>query len=361
MSVARRIGERMAAASARRAVARRLAELAATATLRDEIEEWVAAHGERPALVCADGAERLGFAGLAGRAHRWARWTILQGLGRGDAVALVLENRPERVAAWLGICEAGAVAAPIDARPEPAALAAAIAASGARNVVVDAGLLPRFEAAAAHLTAMAAVWVHGAHPMAYLRIDEALDEMSAERLRPADRRPLAADDAAIRFATPTGTSDLTQGEVLRAMHAVSAAAKATAGDRLFLPDLDLGAAALVLPGVTLTVGGVAVLGSRAETLAADTATSRATLVAWDGRAAAALGGSVGAAATVRLGLAVERDAAEIAAEAARFGATRALAWRGGGLETVGGETIRRDPALDGSRSVDTSSLASGRL
>jgi fatty-acyl-CoA synthase len=283
-------------------------------------------------------------------------------LFRSDVVALVLENRPERVAAWLGICEAGAVAAPIDARLAPEALAAAIGASGARHVVVDAGLLPLFEAAAVHLTAMAAVWVFGPHAMAYLRIDEALDEVSAERLRPADRRPLAAGDEAIRLVTPTGTSHLSHGEVLRAMHAVSAATKAARDDRLVLPDLDLGAAALVLPGVTLTVGGSAVLGSRAEALAADIAASRGTLVAWDGRAATALMRSAaGSPATVRLGLAVERDAVEIAAEAGRFGATRALAWRGGGLETAGGATIRRDPSFEVSRSADNSSLVNARL
>ena len=111
------IGERIAAATTRRRIARRLADLDLTPnqTLRDEIEEWAAEHGDRPTLLSDDRAERLSPTGLAGRAHRWARWTILHGIGRGERVALILANRPERLAAWIGVAETGAVAALLDA------------------------------------------------------------------------------------------------------------------------------------------------------------------------------------------------------------------------------------------------------
>src|SRR3546814_19979575 len=47
-------------------------------------------------------------------ANRYARWAIAQGLGRGDVVALMMENRPQYLIAWLGILKAGAAAALIN-------------------------------------------------------------------------------------------------------------------------------------------------------------------------------------------------------------------------------------------------------
>src|SRR6201999_1680493 len=41
-------------------------------------------------------------------ANRVARWARGQGIGHGDAVALLMENRPEYVATWLGLLKVGA-------------------------------------------------------------------------------------------------------------------------------------------------------------------------------------------------------------------------------------------------------------
>lgn len=281
MNPVRRIGERMAAAAARRAVTRRLADLDLTPnhTLRDELDEWVAAHGARLALLAADGSERLTYADLAARAHRWARWAILHGVGRGDPVALVMADRPERVAAWLGLAEAGCVAALVDPMLPPEALAAAIGAVGGAHVVVDGPLLPRFEAAAPHLAAMAAVWVLGPHPMAYMRLDEALDELSPDRLRPADRRPIAPTDEALRLTGADGAlARIDHRGALRAMHAAAAAVGARSDDRLLLAGLALADPAEVLAvGLAFAVGAAAIVAPAATATMAEAA--RATLVA----------------------------------------------------------------------------------
>lgn len=44
-------------------------------------------------------------------ANRYARWAIAQGLGKGHVVAVMMENRPEYIIAWLGVLKAGAAAA----------------------------------------------------------------------------------------------------------------------------------------------------------------------------------------------------------------------------------------------------------
>lgn len=337
MALGGRLTERIAAIATRRAVARRLADLDPTPglTLRDEIEEWLAAHPDRPALVAEVGAERLTYAELAGRAHRWARWAILHGVARGDRLVLLMANRPERVAAWLGLAEVGAVAALVDPALGPEALAAAIATAGAAHLVVDAPLLPRFEAAAPHLSAMAAVWVFGPHPMAYLRIDEALDELSAERLRPADRRPVTPADEAIRVFGPAGPASLDHRGVLRTMHAASAVARAGAGDRLFVADLALDdVAAPLAPGLTLTVGGTAVLRSEPapRPLADACAASRATLLAVDAAGAETLAAPP---ADLRLTLV-------IGAPAPTGAPPRTLSWRGEALHDAAGTSLRPD-------------------
>lgn len=337
MALGGRLTERIAATATRRAVARRLADLDPTPglTLREEIEEWVAAHPDRTSLAAEDGSERLTYAELAGRAHRWARWAILHGVARGDRLVLLMANRPERIAAWLGLAEVGAVAALIDPALAPEALAAAIGAAGATHLVVDAPLLPRFEAAAPHLSAMAAVWVFGPHPMAYLRIDEALDELSSERLRPADRRPVAPGDEAIRVLGPTGPASLDHRAALRTMHAASAAARAGAGDRLFVVDLALDdVAAPLAPGLTLTVGGTAILRSEPAScpLADACAASRATLLAVD---AAGTKGLAAPPPDLRLTLV-------IGAPAATSAAPHTLSWRGETLRSAAGTNLRPD-------------------
>lgn len=337
MNPMRRIAERMATAATRRAVARRLADLDLTPnhTLRDELDEWVAAHGARLALLTADGSERLTTADLAARAHRWARWAILHGVGRGEPVALVMADRPERVAAWLGLAEAGSVAALLDPALPPEALAAAIGAVGAAHVVVDAPLLPHFEAAAPHLAAMAAVWVFGPHPMAYMRLDEALDDLSSDRLRPADRRPIAPSDEALRLAGSDGTvARVDHRGALQALHAAAAATGIRPDDRLLLvAGLDLAdPAAIFAVGMALTVGATAILAPTRPSGEAS-GSLRPTLLARP------TGAAIEPLAGIRLEIAVGADVGSAAPDPAD---RHTLRWGGGEIVDRRGTILWRD-------------------
>ena len=71
------------------------------------IEEAAARFGEAPALL--SDRESLTYRALAERANQYARWALGQGLAKGDVVCLLMSNRPEYMAIWLGITSVGVV------------------------------------------------------------------------------------------------------------------------------------------------------------------------------------------------------------------------------------------------------------
>src|SRR5262245_20113376 len=73
------------------------------------IDELAERHGDKPAL--ASDRETLTYRALAERSCCYARWALAQGLAKGDVVALLMTNRPEYVAIWLGITRAGGTVA----------------------------------------------------------------------------------------------------------------------------------------------------------------------------------------------------------------------------------------------------------
>jgi fatty-acyl-CoA synthase len=65
--------------------------------------------GERPALIGDEGS--MTWAELDEFANRTAHWALSEGLGRGDVVALLMANRPEYIAIWLGLSRVGVITA----------------------------------------------------------------------------------------------------------------------------------------------------------------------------------------------------------------------------------------------------------
>src|SRR5688572_13559451 len=73
------------------------------------IEELGERFGAAPALL--SDRECLSHRALADRSRRYARWALDQGVGKGDAVGLLMPNTPDYVAIWLGITSVGGVVA----------------------------------------------------------------------------------------------------------------------------------------------------------------------------------------------------------------------------------------------------------
>jgi len=127
----------------------------ATRSIVDIVEGQAVRRPDAIAIRWQDQA--MTYAQLDARANAYAHWALAQGIGRGQAVALVMENRPDYICAWLGVFKAGASVALINTNLTGESLAHSIAISGARHIIVGG----EFEAAmrAAPFDDAPAIWV----------------------------------------------------------------------------------------------------------------------------------------------------------------------------------------------------------
>ena len=98
------------------------------------VEENAARTPERVALLF--GGERFTWEDVDWRASRYARFFERRGIGRGDVVALLMDNRPDFLFVELGLQKIGAVAALLNTTARGAPLAHAIAVAAPKIVVV---------------------------------------------------------------------------------------------------------------------------------------------------------------------------------------------------------------------------------
>ena len=144
-----------------------------TRTIHALIRQQADLRPSAPALL--SDREIFDFATLAQRMNAYAVWARAQGVGRGTTVALLMSNRPDYVAIWLGITLAGGVAALINSNLTGASLAHCITIANPRLLIVEGGLHAAYESAAPHLADDIAggprLWSHGESPASLPRID----------------------------------------------------------------------------------------------------------------------------------------------------------------------------------------------
>ena len=108
-------------------------------TLPAMIEELGVTFGDAPALLSE--RESLSYRELAARANRYARWALELGVAKGDTVCLLMPNRPEYLAIWLGVTRIGGVVALLNTSLAGAALAHCINIVAPKHVIVAAELI----------------------------------------------------------------------------------------------------------------------------------------------------------------------------------------------------------------------------
>jgi len=123
----------------------RLVKPQATRSIVDIVEAQAHKRPHNIAIYCGDQA--MSYAQLDARANRYANWALSQGIGKGAVVALLMENRPDFICAWLGMFKVGAQVALINTNLTGEGLAHSITISGARHVIVGAELEQAFRAA----------------------------------------------------------------------------------------------------------------------------------------------------------------------------------------------------------------------
>ncbi len=172
-------------------------------TFPSVIDDLAARLGDAPALL-SDG-ESLSYRALTERANRYARWALRQGLAKGDTVCLLMPNRPEYLAVWLGITKIGGVVALLNTNLGGSSLAYSINLVDAKHVILGAELVEQFTAAIPHLTGVAATWVLGSDGHHFGLLEREIEQHSGESLTDHERRPVSIDDRALYIYT-SGTT-----------------------------------------------------------------------------------------------------------------------------------------------------------
>ena len=105
------------------------------ATFPIVIDRLAERFGDAPAL--SSPIETYSYNHLAARARQYTRWALELDAGPGTVIGLLMPNRPDYLAAWLGVTRTGAVASLLNTELPPPALAHCLTASGVTHLIVD--------------------------------------------------------------------------------------------------------------------------------------------------------------------------------------------------------------------------------
>jgi fatty-acyl-CoA synthase len=228
----------------------------------DIVEQLAEQFDGAPALLSDH--ESFTYRDLAHRSHQYSRWALSQGLGKGEAVCLLMPNRPEYMAVWLGITRVGGIVSLLNTHLRGHALAHCINIVEPKHIIVASPLTDAFSSARPFLATNARVWAHGENSE-FSRIDEEIAALPGDSLAPSERRPLTIEDRAL-FIYSSGTTGLPKAaninhyRLMLASHGFAGAMDTRPTDRMYdcLPMYHT-TGGVVAPGALLIKGGAVVL------------------------------------------------------------------------------------------------------
>ena len=232
-------------------------------TISDILEDFARTRPRNIAILC-DG-KTYTYEALAEGANRYARWAIGQGIGKGDAVPLLMANRPEYLMAWLGIVKLGGVVALLNTNLRGDSLAHCIQSANGRHLIVGSELAEAYASAVPHMERHPILWATGGAVTGSEDLDAALAESSGTPLDRAVRNGLTTKDNAFYIYT-SGTTGLPKAanfshmRMLFMMFGFAGALGAGESDRMYntLP-LYHSTGGVCAVGVALTSGGSLIL------------------------------------------------------------------------------------------------------
>ena len=227
------------------------------------IEEIASISGDRPALL--SDRESLTYAELAARANQYARWALAHGLAKGDVVGLLMTNRPEYLAIWLGITSVGGIVALLNTNLVGASLAHCIHVVDVKHLIASSEFADSVTATRPRLNGSPSIWIHGAENAEFRQIDLDLQQLSGDALSPLERRPVTIEDRALLIFT-SGTTGLpkaanvSHGRVMQWAHWFAGMMDVQPSDRMYncLP-MYHSVGGVQVPGAILVGGGSVVL------------------------------------------------------------------------------------------------------
>ena len=169
------------------------------------IDELAQSFGDAPALISA--RESFSYRTLAGRVNGYARWALAQNLAKGEVVCVLMANRPDYLAVWLGVTKIGGIAALLNTNLVGASLAHCIDAVAPQHIIVAAELMGAWQSAQPLLRSRPVLWIHGGSGPSGRPLAPELEKFPQKPLGAAERRPLTTDDRALYIYT-SGTTGM---------------------------------------------------------------------------------------------------------------------------------------------------------
>ncbi|HTV33814.1 MAG TPA: long-chain-acyl-CoA synthetase [Methylocella sp.] len=172
--------------------------------LADEFDEI--SFERREALALISKRESFTFSELEARSNRYARWALEQNLQKGDAVGLMMENRSEYIAIWLGLNRVGVVVALMNTNLAHESIARCMAISKARCLILSDVYWEIGMAVLKHTDPGAKIFVHGEGGNHVLpRIDLEVARLPGEPLADREKCVMTLSDSALYIFT-SGTT-----------------------------------------------------------------------------------------------------------------------------------------------------------
>lgn len=230
------------------------------------VEELAERFGDAPALLSH--RENFSYRQLFDRSNRYSRWALREAVAKGDTVCLLMPNRPEFLAIWLGVTRTGGVVALLNTNLVGPSLAHCIDVVSPKHIIVAAEMAGTFETIKPLLKSAPKVWLHGEAGGGYARIDTEIEAIDGAALAPAERRPLTIEDRALYIYT-SGTTGLPKAanvnhyRVMLASYGFAGVMGTSASDRMYdcLPMYHT-AGGLCAIGSLLVKGGSVVIRER---------------------------------------------------------------------------------------------------
>jgi fatty-acyl-CoA synthase len=228
--------------------------------------EWARKYGDATALV--SDRESFSFRALEARMNQYSRWALTAPVTSGETVALMMGNRPEYFAIWLGLTQVGAIVALISPDLRAPAVAHALKVARAGRVIAAAECADVCAEAVAALGETIEIWAHGQCRPDLQRIDLVVSTQNGQTLSEDERRPVTLSDRALRIFT-SGTTGLPKAaevshrRIIVWSHWFAGLAGLTATDRLYncLP-MHHSVGGVVAIGAPLVFGGSVAIAQR---------------------------------------------------------------------------------------------------
>ena len=169
------------------------------------IEELAAGRGDTPALL--SNRECMTYRELSARVNQYARWALDAGIAKGEVVCLLMSNRPEYLAIWLGITSVGGVVSLLNTNLPGPSLAHCINVVSPTHLIVAAEFSSQLTTTLPGLSVAPTIWIHGGEHEYFRQIDLEVARNSGEMLSKDERRPPTIEDRALYIYT-SGTTGL---------------------------------------------------------------------------------------------------------------------------------------------------------